>query len=65
MVELEPDGAALEQLRTRCYPDKYRVFGEPIHLVAVEFSKSERNIGAVESEQARTALRPLLYLAAA
>ena len=52
VVELEPQGAALEQLRTRRYADKYRVFGEPIHLVAVEFSKTERNIAAFESEQA-------------
>ena len=52
VVELEPAGAALEQLRARRYADKYRYLGEPIHLVAVEFSKTERNIAAFESEQA-------------
>ena len=52
VVELEPDGGALEQLKARRYADKYRALGEPIHLVAVEFSKAERNIAAFESEQA-------------
>ena len=52
VVELEPHGAALEQLKSRRYADKYRYLGEPIHLVAVEFSKTDRNIAAFESEQA-------------
>ena len=39
VVEQASKGAAMAQLRSRRYADKYRHLGEPIHLVAVEFSK--------------------------
>ena len=32
----------------RRYLDKYRHLGEPIHLVAVEFSNDDRNLTAFE-----------------
>ena len=51
VVELAPEGRALQQIRDRGYADKYRSRGEPIHLIGVEFSRESRNIVgfAVES----------------
>ena len=51
VVEIAGDGAAMEQLKTRRYADKYRGAGEPIHLVAVEFSRDTRNVTAFEVER--------------
>ena len=42
--ELTTEGAAMAQLKERGYADKYRGRGEPVHLVAVEFSRESRNI---------------------
>ena len=50
VVELVPEGAAMEQLKERRYADKYRARGEPIHLIAVEFSRESRNVAAFEVE---------------
>ena len=52
VVELEPAGEAMAQLKERGYADKYRHLGQPIHLVAVEFSKEARNVVAFEVERA-------------
>ncbi len=52
VVELASAGAALGQLKARRYADKYRALGQPIHLIAVEFSKNERNIAAFDVERA-------------
>ena len=52
VVELSSAGAAMAQLQERRYADKYRALGQPIHLIAVEFSKDERNIAAFDVEQA-------------
>ena len=52
VVEQASAGAAMAQLRNRRYADKYRHFGEPIHLVAVEFSKDGRNLASFEVAQA-------------
>ena len=52
VVELAGEGAALAQLKARGYAEKYRAFGEPIHLIAVEFSRETRNIVAFEVERA-------------
>ena len=58
VVELEPAGeaaprvAAMAQLKEKRYADKYRHLGQPIHLVAVEFSKEARNVVAFEVERA-------------
>ena len=52
VVELEPQGAAMAQLKAKGYADKYRDLGEPIHLVAVEFSRETRNIVAFDAERA-------------
>lgn len=48
VVEMEPEGKALEQLRAKGYADKYRGWNEPIHLIGVEFSRESRNIVGFE-----------------
>ena len=50
VVELVPQGKALEQIRQRGYADKYRSRGEPIHLIGVEFSKEKRSVVGFEVE---------------
>ena len=52
VVESQPGGEALAQLRERGYADKYRASGRPIHLIGVEFSKETRNVAAFEAEPA-------------
>ena len=48
VAELSSPGSALAQLRERNYAAKYRVRGEPIHLIGVEFSRATRNVTAFE-----------------
>ena len=50
VVEIAGEGAAMAQLKASRYADKYRGAGEPIHLVAVEFSRETRNVVAFEVE---------------
>ena len=50
VVELVPEGRALQQIRDRGYADKYRARGEPIHLIGVEFSKEQRSVVGFEVE---------------
>ena len=52
VVELASAGAAMAQLQERQYADKYRALEQPIYLIAVEFSKDERNLTAFDVEQA-------------
>ena len=52
VVDLATEGAAMAQLKAKGYADKYRGLGEPIHLVAVEFSRETRNLVAFEVERA-------------
>ena len=52
MVESAPPGAAMAQLKSRRYADKYRSLDQPIYLVAAEFSKEARNLAAFEVERA-------------
>ena len=49
VVELAAEGVAMAQLKQKRYADKYRDRGEPIHLVAVEFSRETRNLVAFET----------------
>ena len=46
---MAPPGSALTQLQERNYAAKYRVGGQPIHLVDIEFSRRTRNITAFET----------------
>ena len=48
VVELAGEGAAMAQLRSRGYADKYRHLGPPVHLVAVECTRDARNVAAFE-----------------
>lgn len=50
VVELAPQGKALQQIKDRGYAEKYRARGEPIHLIGVEFSRDGRNIVGFEVE---------------
>ena len=52
VVEMTPKGAAMAQLKERRYADKYCGLGQPIYLIAVEFSKDERNLAAFAVERA-------------
>ena len=46
----EPEGTALAQLKEKAYVAKYRHLGRPIHLIGVEFGRSERNVAAFAVE---------------
>ncbi len=48
VVEMTSEGTAMAQLKEKRYADKYRDLDQPIHLIAVEFSKNTRNITAFE-----------------
>ena len=52
VVEATPEGAAMEQMRERAYADKYRHLGQPVYLVAVEFSRKSRNLASFTVEAA-------------
>jgi hypothetical protein len=52
VVEMLPDGRALQQLKDRQYADKYRAHGVPIQLIGVEFSRETRNVVGFEVELA-------------
>ncbi len=48
VVESASEEAAMAQLKEKCYADKYRALGQPIHLVAVAFSRETRNVVGFE-----------------
>ena len=48
VVELVPQGKALQQLKDKRYAQKYLGRGEPVHLIGVEFSKDARNVVGFE-----------------
>ena len=50
VVELAPEGRAMAQLKAKGYAGKYRHLSQPIHLIAVEFSKASRNVTAFAVE---------------
>ncbi|MEZ5537217.1 MAG: ATP-binding protein [Thiolinea sp.] len=50
VVEMVPQGNALQQLKDKGYAEKYRHLGWPVHLVGVEFSRDERNVVGFEVE---------------
>ncbi len=50
VVEMVPEGKALEQLKSKGYAEKYRRYGEPISFIGVEFSRESRNIVGFEIE---------------
>ncbi|MDR0702830.1 MAG: ATP-binding protein [Azoarcus sp.] len=50
VVEIEPKGRALQQIKDKGYADKYRIAGQPIHLIGVEFSREKRRVTGFEVE---------------
>ena len=48
VVELVPEGKALQQLKDKAYAEKYRGSGLPVVLVGVEFSRLGRNVVGFE-----------------
>ena len=50
VVEQAGAGSAMAQLRGRRYEEKYRHLGQPVHLVAVEFSSEAKNLVQLEAE---------------
>ncbi len=50
VVELEPEGRALQQIKDRGYADKHRTAGQPIHLIGIEFSRERRCVVGFEVE---------------
>jgi len=50
VVELAPEGRALEQIKARGYADKYRAEGLPIHLIGIEFSRQQLALVGFEVE---------------
>jgi hypothetical protein len=50
VVELAPEGRALEQIKARGYAERYRAGAEPIHLIGVEFSRERRSVVGFEVE---------------
>ncbi|MEN9865654.1 MAG: hypothetical protein RL748_1244, partial [Pseudomonadota bacterium] len=44
VVDGEAQGSAMQQLKDKCYADKYRAEGLPVYLIGVEFSKKTRNV---------------------
>jgi hypothetical protein len=50
VVELEPEGRALQQIKDQGYADKYRDLQQPIHLIGVEFSRDQRQVLGFEVE---------------
>nr|WP_231887765.1 PD-(D/E)XK nuclease domain-containing protein [Thermodesulfatator autotrophicus] len=54
VVEIEPQGKALEQLKARKYYEKYIGRYQEVYLIGVEFSKKERNIVCFEWEKVKS-----------
>ncbi|MCF7977098.1 MAG: ATP-binding protein [Chromatiaceae bacterium] len=50
VVELAPEGRALQQIKDQGYADKYRAEDLPIHLIGVEFSREQRTVVGFEVE---------------
>jgi hypothetical protein len=50
VVEIEPEGNALAQIKARGYADRYRGGGEPVHMIGVEFSREQRSVVGFEVE---------------
>ena len=50
VVELTPEGRALQQIKDRGYAEKYRAEGVPLHLNGVEFSREQRTVVGFEVE---------------
>jgi hypothetical protein len=54
VVELEPDGRALQQIKDKNYAAPYQALHQTIHQIGVEFSKTSRNVVGFEVETLST-----------
>jgi hypothetical protein len=50
VVELEPEGRALQQIKDKGYARPYLALSQPIHQIGVEFSKTSRSVVGFEVE---------------
>ena len=50
VVELTPEGRALQQIKDKGYAKPYLALGHPIHLIGVEFSKKSCCVVGFEVE---------------
>ncbi len=50
VLELVPEGKAIDQLKAKNYAEKYKHRNEPIHLIGLEFSKESRNVVSIVVE---------------
>jgi hypothetical protein len=50
VVEIEPNGSALQQIKDKGYANRYLAEQQPIHLIGVEFSKAKRSVVRFEVE---------------
>ena len=57
VVELEPEGRALQQIKEHGYADRYRALGQPIHLIGIEFSRERRAVARRRWLRGRDAMR--------
>lgn len=48
VVELSPEGKALQQIKESGYAEKFKGHGQTVHLIGVEFSKETRNVVGFE-----------------
>ena len=53
VVELVPEGKALQQIKDKGYADKFMALGQPVYLIGVEFSKDSRNVVGFEVERVK------------
>ena len=51
-IASQTDSAALAQLKSRRYADKYRAPGRTVHLIGVEVSAEKRDVTAFDVEPA-------------
>ncbi|MCL2849309.1 MAG: ATP-binding protein, partial [Micrococcales bacterium] len=58
MVDDEPKGTALAQIKDRGYADKYLADRVPVHLVGIEFSRTKRTVVGFEAETIQPARLP-------
>ena len=56
VVELTPEGRALQQLQRQGYADKYLARSEPVHRVGVEFSMAGRRHNSAHAKPAQAAI---------
>ena len=53
VVESASESTAMAQLKAKRYADKYRALNQPIHLIAVAFSRETRNVVGFEATERR------------